>query len=353
MKNRPLSREDIEQLVGHCAFAGSFLSGRRWLITGGTGFFGKWLTQALCALHDAGVSRHELILWTRNERDALAGSPWLAGRKEISWHSGDIRAELPAHLEFDGVFHGATAASAALNDSRPLEMFDVIVEGTRNVLRESARRGCGDLLFVSSGGVYGKQPSEFRLLPEDFSGAPSTLQPASAYGVGKRAAEFLCAVHADETKSRALIARCFAFVGPYLPLDTHFAVGNFMRDVLEGKEIRIGGDGTPYRSYLYGSDLVEWLLKILVAGKSLTPYHVGSERDLSIAELARAVSKVGLEVTGRKTEIVIAGKPVPGAPPARYVPSTRATREALGVTERVTLEEGVARTLRWHASGKT
>lgn len=350
---RTLFKSDLEQLVSECGFALDHLSGKTWLITGGTGFFGKWLTQALCGLLDQrkreGKPAFQLIMWTRNAASAQESSPWLKGRPEIQWFEGDIRAQLPEDLHFDGIIHGATAASAALNDARPGEMFDVILEGTRNVLRMAKQRSANDLLFISSGGVYGPQPLEMTHIPETFLGAPTTMSPASAYGEGKRAAEFLCTLQAQEFGTRVLMARCFAFVGPYLPLDTHFAVGNFMNDVLKGRDIQIGGDGTPYRSYLYGTDLTKWLLKILSDGKSLTPYHVGSESDLSIRELAELVAEVGEEVTGRKRSAVhVAKTPPPGHKPARYVPSTAATRRDLVLSESVSLREGIARTLRWN-----
>lgn len=345
--SKRLGQQDFEELRSSCIFARSFLERRTWLVTGGTGFFGKWLTQALVALHDEG-SDHRVVLWTRNVKASLEACPWLQGRPEIVWHEGDIREPLPASLKFDGVIHGATAASSALNEGRPREMFDVIVEGTDNVLAEARKRAVKDLLFISSGGIYGKQPASMTHIPEDYCGGHSPLELGSAYGVGKTTAEFMTACYGREMDARILIARCFAFVGPYLPLDTHFAIGNFMRDVLQGKEIRIGGDGTPYRSFLYGTDLVEWLLKILVQGRAFAPYHVGSERELTIAEIAKLVAEVGEEVTGRSCGVVVAKSAVPGAPASRYVPSTAKTRTELGLQEKVVLRDAVARTLRWH-----
>jgi dTDP-glucose 4,6-dehydratase len=206
--------------------------------------------------------------------------------------------------------------------------------------------GIRRLLFTSSGAIYGEQPPELSHVPEDYAGAPFTTDPASAYGQAKRVSEFLCTMYSRQYGFDALIARLFAFVGPHLPLEENFAVGNFIRDALRGGPIEVKGDGTPYRSYLYAADMAAWLWTILVRGKSARPYNVGSGEAISIAELASTVARAA----GQEIRIETAGQPVAGRPASRYVPCVDRAREELSLTASIPCEEGIRRTLDWAAS---
>ena len=159
----------------------------------------------------------------------------------------------------------------------------------------------------------------------------------------------MCAMYGRAHGFDTMIARLFAFVGPLLPLHAHYAAGNFIADALRGGPIRIGGDGTPRRSYLYAADLAVWLWTILLRGRPAHPYNVGSPQEISIEELARTVARVA--APGIAVEI--AGRAIPGTPPLRYVPSTRRAEDELGLRPVITLEDSVRRTLASHRADGT
>ena len=144
------------------------------------------------------------------------------------------------------------------------------------------------------------------------------------------------------------IARCFAFVGPHLPLDTGFAAGNFIRDALRGGPIQVKGDGTPRRSYLYAADLAAWLWTILVEGRPGRAYNVGSDADLSIRELADEVRKV----VAPQADVTVAKQPEPGKLAERYVPDITRARTDLRLGVWISLQDAIARTVAWRGQSR-
>ena len=326
---------DLEHVLAHTHSLWEPLRGERIFITGGTGFFGCWLLESfLWATTRLNLQTTAWVL-TRHPDRFRAKAPHLALHPAIRLHAGDVRTFSYPEGTFPFIIHAMTEESAV-----PLERFDTNVEGTRHVLEFARTHGVRRFLFTSSGAVYGRQPPEMTHVEESFSGAPDPMEAGSAYGMSKRVGEFLGAAYAREYGFDVALARCFAFMGPYLPLEGAFAAGNFLRDALQGGPIRIGGDGTPYRSYLYAADLAIWLWTMLFRAPSARAYNVGSMTDLSIRELADTVR----DVVYPKAVVEVAQPPVAGGTPARYVPSTRRAREELGLECRIDLAEGIRRT---------
>jgi dTDP-glucose 4,6-dehydratase len=282
-----------------------------------------------------------LVGLSRDPGAFYAKAPHLGGVSSIKLHRGDVRDfEFPEGV-FTHVIHAGTTSSVPVP---PGEMLNTIIGGTRRALDFAVATGAKRFLFVSSGAVYGKQPPEMPHIPETYQGAPDPMDPNSAYGEGKRVGELLCAMAHKEHGLETMIARCFAFVGPHLPLDAHFAIGNFIRDAMRGEPIRVK-DGTPYRSYLYAADLAIWLWTILFKGEACHPYNVGSDQDITIAELAQTVAST---LGG---SVAVPALPLnPSSPASRYVPIVERARTELNLRVLVSLKESLQYTASWHTS---
>ena len=295
---------------------------RRLFITGGTGFFGKSMLDYRLRHPDWEWAKVEWVVLSRSPERFVAECPRLANLPGVSFIAGDVRDFAFPEGHFDAIIHAATSAVTTLSYE---EMTSVTVDGTRRVVDFAKTAACQSLLFTSSGAVYGLRTSP--------SCEEDRCAPTTAYGKGKLVAEGLLA----NSGLNAKIARCFAFVGPYLNRNIHYAIGNFIQDCIDGKPIVINGDGTPLRSYLYADDLVEWLFAILERGENGRTYNVGSDRAVSIRELAETVRAV----LGSKSEIVVKGTPVPGAKPSVYVPNIDRARNELGLKVKVALEDSI------------
>ena len=333
---------DLDRVLALAPEEWEALRGARLFITGGTGFFGCWLLESIAwANRQLGLGIHATVL-SRDPERFRHKAPHLASDSAFRFHAGDIRDFTFPDGAFSHVIHAATEASAQLNDDSPLTMFDTIVQGTRRCLEFAAARGASGFLFTSSGAVYGKQPAELAHVPETFLGAPDPLDRRSAYAEGKRAAETECVLFSHRGLP-VKIARCFAFVGPYMDLDAHFAIGNFIRDQMRGGPIRVQGDGLPVRSYMYATDLVVWLWTILLRGTAGRAYNVGSEESISIAELAQTVAAA----LSPRVEVEIAGHANRAGAANYYVPSTARAREELGLRCNTPLLEAIQHTHAW------
>lgn len=300
----------------------SELAGKRIFMTGATGLFGRWILSELAEVD------LELVLLTRDPK-AFADSFPAIRKMQVSFVSGDVRSFHFPKGHFDFILHAATpVVSDRLSDA---DLSAVIVKGTERVLDFATQSGCNRLLYVSSGAVYGHQPTNVERVVETFP-----CKPTSSYGRAKLDAEALCVA----SQVDCVIARCFAFVGPGMPLDAHFAIGNFIGNCLRNESIDIKSDGTPLRSYMYASDLVEWLLVILLRGHTSEVYNVGSEVAISIAELAHRIR--ASFATDNSIEIrsaLSSGRNI-----QRYVPSHQKAVESLGLKIKVDLDGAILNT---------
>ena len=343
MSPNPLS-QDLDNILLRTEELWQLLRGQRLFITGGTGFVGCWLLESFLWANQVLDLNAQATVLTRDPVAFRRRAPHLANAPAIVLHPGDVQSfEFPS-TPAAYVIHAAASSSDAQISTHSQPAPNMFVEGTQRVLEFSHNTGANSLLMISSGAVYGPRPPEVTHIPEDFNTLPDpTINPPD-YAVGKRLMELMGLQCSGSDVLAVKFARGFAFIGPYLPLDGQFAIGNFILDGLNRRPIQIRGDGTSSRSYLYAADLTIWLWTILLRGQSGRAYNVGSEERLTIADVARAVSSA----FDPRPTVSVSETASHGQQPESYVPSTERARRELGLKQTVTLEAALARTIAWH-----
>ena len=338
-----LPQSDLALISGSLKPDARKLAGARFLISGGTGFFGAWLVEGLLYTSQELGLDLSLHLITRDPEGFTERMPHIAGSDCVRLLRGDVRSVVLPGNRYDYVIHGATESGGAQKAAARLQMIDTIVDGTRNMLRHAEESGAKAVLHISSGAVYGRRGAIDREeIDEDYPGGPLVDDPDIDHDESKRMAEAIARIYAIERNLPVKIARCFSFVGPYLPLNAHFAAGNFLRDALAGSEIVVKGDGTAIRTYLYTADMCVWLLRILLDGVAGRAYNVAGKEPVSIGDLARLAAACA----DPPPRVRVMGTPS-GAPPARIVASTKRAEAELGLAQTVNVEESMRRTFAW------
>lgn len=308
------------------------------LLIGGTGFFGKSILDSFQrgALDQWGIDR--VIAMSRYADALMATAPQLID-SHVELVNADI-GKVESLPMADYVIHAAASTDARNYLTRPEAERKNIQAGVYNYchLAPIFHRH-SKIVYVSSGAVYGTQPPALEMLPEDYIVPNQNDIPEGKrdYAIAKRDAENafknLCV-----QGLAASIARCFAFVGPWLPRNQHFAIGNFIKDGLSGLPIKVKATYPVYRSYMHSDDLVTWLMTLAeYADTSCQAYNVGSDVAVTMGELAQLVAKqFGVEAavpiqTENKVD--------------RYIPSIEKARSKLGLELKFSLEEALRTTI--------
>lgn len=310
-------------------------------ITGGTGFFGKALLK-YWAKH--GCQFRKITILSRDPQNFTNVNSDLIKQLdcELSFIKGDILNlnNLPVIDDFEYVLHAATDSTSGPTLTRNTH-FEQIVYGTKSVLSFAKDHGCKKFLITSSGGIYGKLPDGFSCFDEMYQGTLPVDDLNSAYGIGKRVAEHMSFLDASMYSFDVVVARCFAFIGEDLPLNKHFAIGNFINDVLSDRNVLINGDGTPIRSYMMQDDLACWLNTMLLDTKFSGVFNIGSDESYCLLDIAKLIIKIAQKDLDIRTN----GVSTRDVNRNIYVPSIDKAK-SYGLNLTFSLEESIAETLR-------
>ena len=334
-------REDFSLIVDTAPSDLNQIVNSELLITGASGFVGSWLVGSWLWARESLKGTGRLMLVCRNTESIKKQYASSISAGHLLVHASDVRSlHLPPKFKPQLVIHAATPARESLNVNQPLEMLNIIIDGQKKLLEISQEADVERFLFLSSGAVYGSIPLSLKHVPEDYLGAPHIGDSAMAYHEGKRVAELMGNICSQNGSLGFVSARLFAFLAPFLPIDEHFAAGNFIGNAIRNEDIIIKSGGGSVRSYQYGTDLATWLWALLVRGESGQSYNVGSDEGISIKGLAESICQVrgtgnSFRVLGEDTEENV----------TRYVPSTQKIMENLGLRNQVDLRKAILKTL--------
>ena len=312
------------------------------LFIGGTGFFGKAFLNHIKSNNPNYINSVTIV--GRSAERFLSKNKEFSDIRNVNYIYGDILKDISylSKFNFTHVIHAAADSTNVIELSNK-ERYEQIVKGTKNVLnfvRDYFPKS--KLLFISSGGVYGKMPPNKKSFSETDTLESGILDSSNIYAISKREAEHLCSHYHDKYNLSVSIARCFCFSGIHLPLDVHFAIGNFVNDVNNNNNIIIKGDGESVRSYLDQDDLIEWLIEILKNDSfKKTIYNIGSEDSISIKELAILIQKL----SNKKIEVEILNKTNSNFRKTVYVPNCKKIRRKFNLVQKISLSQSIAKML--------
>jgi len=346
--NFSIDKSDLELVQSKLYDLLGSLKNKSIFISGGSGFFGRCLLEALLYLDEKNNLGLTIYTVSRDVINFQKKFPLLASSRIFPIQS-DISKLKDFARKVDYVIHAACDTSAERLKNAPQKFLEENYQGTLNML-EIARQneGCR-FLYLSSGAIYGAQNFDVELRQESDLSAPDLQKISSVYGEAKRLGETLCLIYSSAHGVQTSIARCFSFVGPYMNFDGHYAIGNFIRDVAAQKNVALNSKKKTYRSYLYSIDLVIWLMRILIAAPNNSVFNVGSEKEILIADLAGLVVKT----LSPESKIVFSDNGgFNASSSSRYIPSSEKVRRELGLEEYTSLEKAIKNTFIWHQNNK-
>ena len=308
------------------------------LITGATGFVGRNLLELLVKTESYRSGSLKLTCVTRDAKKLY--SQWPTEKSRLKILEWDIRKPLTEHQpQFDYVFHLAGENRTVQDSGQAKIIFDTSVLGTQNLLQATATKkiNAPKIIIASSGAVYETSQNKKGGFREPSEISEKFIEGDDPYRSGKSRAESICKQFLDESTTQIVIARMFTFVGPHLPLSANFAVCNFFQDCLLNRAITINSDGKSIRSYQFSTDMVNWLVTILLNGKNANIYNVGSSEQVSISDLADRIC----DIFENKHGVEILGDQSPDPVSSFYVPDLEKVEKELGLTNSFSLDKSL------------
>ncbi|MDA9281294.1 NAD(P)-dependent oxidoreductase [Pseudomonadales bacterium] len=320
------------------------IRGQRLAVIGGTGFIGSWIAELVTLINDKYAGNIRLDLIGRSANSWQKKHPHLQ-RDDITVRELDVRSPFALADDTTLVIYAAAIADPRVHSSDPYQVYQTNVNGIDHALNAATRLPMiHQFVNVSSGLAVSGPKSES--ISERSIGVLDFTRIQNIYAETRRSAEAVACIYASQYRMPVVTTRAFTFIGPYQSIDAPWALNNFIRDALYGHDIRILGDGSTRRSYLYGSDAAVWLLKIAVSGQHGEVYNIGGESPISHADVANEVASL----CDHKPRIVFTESSTASSRTYDFFPDVSFGRQALGLRQAFSTKQAIQRAMQWHGA---
>jgi UDP-glucuronate decarboxylase len=359
-----VATQDLDSIVDQLADELPHLSGRNVLIAGGAGFLGHYLVQTALRWNARHRSAPPIAVTVLDNfvRDIPSWLTALASDPNLRLLKHDVTEPLPASIGRQHyLIHAASIASPIYYRKRPIETMDANVNGLRFMLDyclTQKHRGepVEGVLYYSSSEIYGDPDPANIPTAETYRGSVSCTGPRACYDESKRYCETLCVNFSLQHGIPTKVARPFNNFGPGLKITDRRVIPDFARDILGGRDIVMLSDGSATRTFCYVADAVTCYFKILIKGRPAEAYNVGVEEpEISMIDLAQRMTSLGRELFGYDGKVVrqvSEDKQYLVDNPNRRCPIIVKARTELGYDPKVSLQEGLRRSLIWYSGNR-
>jgi len=345
---KQLVREDIKTIVDKLGDEVLKFEGKTILLSGGSGFLGKYFVLVFTYLNDNVFEKPCKVISVDN---FITGSHHphfnTRGREDVLQVWADVSQPLPVREDIHYILHAAGVASPVYYKKYPLETIESAVSGVKNLL-ELARKNSEleGFIFFSSSEIYGDPDPSAVPTPETYHGYVSSVGPRACYDESKRLGETISTIYNEQFGLPTKIVRPFNVFGPGMGHADRRVLPMFAYKALNKEVIPVHGDGQQTRTFCYITDAIEGFLRVLLLGRPGESYNIGNdENEISMRNLAKLFTEI--ESNGATYEMIPYPEHYPAGEPQRRCPDLTKARTELDYTPKVHLEDGLRRFIEW------
>lgn len=339
----PVIENDIKKISRNLTGVYQLLEGKTLLITGGSGFLGKYLINTILYLNENRLNKPCKIISLDNH---ITSTETSVKEKNLTQINHDVKQPLSTKSKIDYIIHAAGIASPVYYQKFPLETIDAAVNGTRNMLELARKKKIQSFLYFSSSEIYGDPPADQIPTKETFKGYVSCFGPRSCYDESKRLGETLCYVYKTRFNVPIKIVRPFNVFGPGMAPFDHRVIPSFLYSAFTGEPLQVHSSGNQTRTFCYISDATTAFLLVLLIGSSGEAYNVGNNKnEINMNQLANSLN----QIFKNKIQInnVEYPKNYPADEPQRRCPDLTKIKKQVGYKANVNLKQGLQKTVKW------